>query len=76
MKPVQTQNVSQSPTRNGVNLSSQSPDVSPVRTKLKDMQDCGLDEAGESEDDGEGDDTYQPKKYEYIALNPFRDLYK
>ena len=40
------------------------------------MQGCGLDEAEESEDGEEGEDTYQPKKYEYIALNPFRDLYK
>ena len=47
-----------------------------MRTKLKDMQGCGLDEAEES-DDGDGDDdAYQPKKYEYIALNPYRDLYK
>ena len=22
------------------------------------------------------EDVYQPKKYEYVALNPFKDLYK
>jgi hypothetical protein len=41
-----------------------------------------LDE-GDSEEDGDEDedacdeeDVYQPKRYEYVALNPFKDLYK
>ena len=50
--------------------------ASPVRVKLKDMANQGLDE-GDSDDDAEDEeDVYQPKKYEYVALNPFKDLYK
>jgi len=43
---------------------------------LKDKN-CGLEE--DDSDDGdmvEEEDVYQPAKYEYIALNPFVDLYK
>lgn len=50
---------------------------------LKDMENCGLDEGGsEDDDDEEGDpDEVQNKKndgkkYEYLALNQFKDLYK
>lgn len=40
------------------------------------MANQGLDE-GDSDDDAEDEeDVYQPKKYEYVALNPFKDLYK
>jgi len=49
--------------------------MSPERTKLKDMTNQGLDE-GDSDDAQDEEDVYQPKKYEYVALNPFKDLYK
>ena len=50
--------------------------ASPVRTKLKDMTNQGLDEGDSDEDAMDEEDVYQPKRYEYIALNPFKDLYK
>ena len=41
------------------------------------MTNQGLDEGDDSDDDAmDEEDVYQPKRYEYIALNPFRDLYK
>jgi hypothetical protein len=63
------------------------PEGSPERKKLKDMLKCGLDEGGESDSDdceeggvsgggGNNGAAVGPKRYEYLALNPFKDLYK
>ena len=40
------------------------------------MTNQGLDEGDSDEDAEDEEDAYQPKKYEYVALNPFKDLYK
>ena len=61
----------------GVPAASANLDASPIRTKLKDMTGQGLDEGDDSDEDAmDEEDVYQPKRYEYIALNPFKDLYK
>lgn len=47
-----------------------------MRKKLKEKN-CGLEEDDSEEGDLEmEDEVYQPQKYEYVALNPFVDLYK
>ena len=53
------------------------PEGSPLRKKLKEKN-CGLEEQQDSEDGDalDDEDVYQPAKYEYIALNPFTDIYK
>lgn len=40
------------------------------------MTNQGLDEGDSDDDAAEDEDVYQPKKFDYIALNPFKDLYK
>lgn len=58
------------------------PDGSPERKKLKDMLKCGLEENGDSEssdaEEGSGPVGPPPKTgtFDYVALTPFKDLYK
>jgi len=40
------------------------------------MTNQGLEEGDDSDDAQDEEDVYQPKKYEYVALSPFKDLYK
>lgn len=58
-----------SPVKPGIGTNA----MSPERKKLKDIVECGLEEGGDSDEE---EDFNNAHKYEYIALNAFKDLYK